>query len=125
MATDELKYPPGPYEIDPGDNGDDSVGLAPTPPSIVSADGDDLCILITLYEPYPEDHDPFEDGAAQGEITGHWILFERSPEMAEIVRRLDEWTKGGGFWDDWELIAKDAAKLWAEMLEDAKGGDCG
>lgn len=49
--------------------------------------------------------------------AANWII-----PCREIVLRLAEWSEGEGFWDDWEGIATDAAKLWNKMQEDAKGG---
>lgn len=117
MANNGLKIPAGPYEIDPGDDGDDSVGLAPTPASIVDRDGNELCVLHVVYEPYPDDHDKLEDGGYEGEIVGHWTLFERSPEMYEIVRRLAE--PDNLSLSEIEAVIRDAVILWSKMLKEA------
>lgn len=49
--------------------------------------------------------------------AANWII-----PCREIVRRLAEWLASDGSKESEFDIADDAAKLWAEMQRDAKGG---
>ena len=80
------KHTPGPWAFDPGDEGDPSVGLGPTEPTIHVEHGDYEIDIATLYDPiYREDRDPIDEFddciASSGSLQANGALIAAAPDL--------------------------------------------
>ena len=55
---------PGNWGYEPGDQGDRSVGLSPSPPTVGVEIDDDWVIIATIHEPW------YQDGSGEGVYCG-------------------------------------------------------
>jgi hypothetical protein len=77
--------------------------------------------------PEESERDPLEATWCEDKIYNHDVEYRRvtpnDEKCCDIVRRMAEWAGDDPASDNYASIATDAAKLWAKMQEDAKGGD--
>ena len=109
----------GEWYVEPGDDGDDSVGLAPTPPTVEAelGDGGDpvtICVLRETgraigREPENEFDECFEwVGTTEG--NGH--LIAAAPDLlAACVAAIDSGITSHNHWDDTQRHG-DGCPLW-------------
>lgn len=78
---------PGPWAISPGDSGDASVGIGPTPPEVwAPAPNGDPVTICTIREPAyrvePEPGDEFDEGLRlSGDAAANTRLIAAAPDL--------------------------------------------
>lgn len=100
IAPQKRDATPGEWTFEPGDSGDDSVGMAPTPPSVYSAVDDTGNVVPICILDEPERHaarDPVDEydecRERFGTIEGNAALICAAPALlaalSELLAALD------------------------------------
>ncbi len=94
-----MSHTNGKWIYDPGDTGDDSVGIGPTSPYIVAElnDGKDAVPICTLDEPRRSrgeaPKDEYDDGTETiGDLDANARLICAAPDMLAVLKLVAEWS---------------------------------
>lgn len=90
----EMQHTPGPHHFEPGDPGDASVGIGPSPPYVWAEgpDGEPI-VLATLspprYRVEPEPGNEYDEGLRDhGTEDGNGRLYAAATGLLEMCRRM-------------------------------------
>jgi hypothetical protein len=88
-AEQKLKHTPGPWEVDPGDAGDSSVGLAPTATTVfVNVPNDDKFRIVEIARILPTTYGNNEEGdpLSWGDADANALLIAAAPRLLSALK---------------------------------------
>lgn len=125
IATKTATYTPGPWTVEPGDGGDPSVGMGPTPTTVfVGVPNDDRFRVVEIATISDTVYGDDEDGHPLywGDAAANARLIAAAPELLAALKRAVEVLDAEGIvygnCDDEPLDVLSAAR---EAIERAEG----
>lgn len=119
------EHTPGEWKLIPGDPGDDSVGLGPTPATVVvETENNDSIIICTLHEPWYRTGGPPADEydecvGLSGTLEGNGDLIVAAPDLRRALAVMTDFLEV--ICGNIDPLANEAIDLARKALAKAKG----